>query len=926
MGSICPMGSAVCGRGFSLVGVAWGDWGEMKIWQGLAIAGLVVGIGGVAAGRVEAQRLPGGVRPEHYSLSITPDLKAATFVGSETIDVVLDAPATTITLNAAEIEFASVKAWGKGQGTGNREQLGQNSINTEILGSAQNDEPRDGVTAVVSLDPAKEQATFTFAQPLAAGRATLKIEYKGILNDKLRGFYLSKTKLRRYGVTQFEATDARRAFPCFDEPALKATFDVALVVDAGDTAISNTKIVSDRLGPGAGKHTVVFATTPQMSTYLVAWLAGDFKCSEGKADGIPIRVCATPDKAGLTRFALGSAKQTLRDYDRYFGIKYPMAKLDLVAVPDFEAGAMENFGCITFRETELLVDKKYGALSAKKEVAETVAHEMAHQWFGDLVTPEWWDNLWLNEGFATWMETKEAAKEHPKWRFEQDAAVEKERTMDADAGRTTRAIRAQAETPDEINEMFDDIAYGKAGAVIGMVENWVGEETFRKGVQAYLAEHAYANATAEDFWNTQARVSGQPVDKVMESFVEQPGVPAVTLTSGGAGAPVTQRRFFLSGAAPNTKEAWTIPVCFKGASCRLLTPGATTLDVPVPVPLGMVSPELQFVYADAGDKGYYRTDYSAGQLKAIVANAETALTPPERIGLLGDRWALMRAGEGSVGEFLDLALALKQSSNATVMESALGKIGAIETRIATDDDRKRLDGVIQRQFGGVYTGLGKSTRHEADDRAELRETLFEALGRAGDPAVLAEAASQTKALLAGQSATADAVADAAVALVAAKGDAAMYEKMLRLAQTSTDPDLKEDALHTLTRFQSPGLVARTLEYAVSDEVRSQDSWTLIVRLLERRETQDQAWAFVQQHWPEIERNSTVSSGARIVAAAGAFCTVEQRDEVIGFFQAHPVESSERTLAKSIDNINDCAALRTAQEPKLRQWLDAHGAQ
>jgi aminopeptidase N/puromycin-sensitive aminopeptidase len=865
----------------------------MGHWRGLVVAGVVLGLSGIAGVRVQAQRLPGGVRPVHYSLTITPDLKAATFAGSETIEAVLDAPTSAITLNAAEIEFVSVKA---------------------MVG----DFTPQFQTAIVVPDAAKEQTTFTFVQALPAGRVLLAIEYKGILNDKLRGFYLSKTKLRRYGVTQFEATDARRAFPSFDEPALKATFDVTLVVDAGDTAISNTKMMSDAPGPGVGKHTVEFATTPRMSTYLVAWLVGDFKCSAGKADGVAIRVCATPDKVGLTRFALNAAKETLHDYDRYFGIKYPLAKLDLVAVPDFEAGAMENFGCITFRETELLVDTKEGALAAKKEVAETVAHEMAHQWFGDMVTPQWWDNLWLNEGFATWMETKEAAKEHPQWRFEQDAAAEKNRTMDEDAGRTTRAIRARAETPDEINEMFDEIAYGKAGAVIGMVENYVGEEVFRRGVHEYLTEHEYGNATAEDFWNAQARVSGLPVDKVMQSFVEQPGVPLVTLSSGGAGLPVTQRRFFLSGAAPNTKEAWTIPVCFKGASCQLLSPSATTLDVPVPVSLGMVSPGMHFVYADAGDKGYYRTDYSAGQLKAIVENAETALTPPERIGLLGDRWALMRAGQGTVGEILDLALAVKQDPNAAVLESALGKVGVIEARIATDDDRKRLDGVVLQEFGEVYAGLGKGGRHEAEDRAELRETLFDALGRVGDPAVLAEAVSETKALFAGQKPS-----EAAVVLAVAKGDATMYEKMLRVAQTAVDPDLKEDALHALTRFQSPELVARTLEYAVSDEVRSQDSRTLIARLLGRRETQDQAWVFVQQHWAEIERKSTENSGARIVESAGTFCTVERRDEVVSFFAAHPVASAERVLAKSIDSVNDCIHLRAAQEPELRQWLDAH---
>ena len=518
----------------------------MVFWRGL-VAVVVCGL--VGAARVEAQRLPGGVRPLNYSLTITPDLKAATFVGSETIDVVVDAPTSSITLNAAEIEFGVVTG---AVVAGNESTKAR--ANTEILSqkSAQNDGPggndsRGGgdEKAVVTLDAAKEQATFTFARALPAGRVRLAIEYKGVLNDKLRGFYLSKTKVRSYGVTQFEATDARRAFPSFDEPALKATFDVTLVVDEGDTAISNTKIVSDKPGPVAGKHTIVFAQTPKMSTYLVAWLVGDFVCSKGKADGVPIRACSTPDKLGMTKFAVETAKWTLHYYDEYFGIKYPMAKLDMVAIPDFEAGAMENFGCITYRETEMLVDAKHGTIPAKKEVAETIAHEMAHQWFGDMVTPVWWDNLWLNEGFATWMETKAAAKWHPEWKYEQDVAVDLDDTMGTDAQATTRAIRTRAETPAEINELFDGIAYGKAGAVIGMVENWVGEEVFRKGVHEYLAGHLYGNATAEDFWGAQAKVSGLPVDAVMRSYIDKPGVPLLTFEHRATTGyyPVIQSRF-----------------------------------------------------------------------------------------------------------------------------------------------------------------------------------------------------------------------------------------------------------------------------------------------------------------------------------------------------------------------------------------------
>ena len=474
----------------------------MKVWILLAVLG---------SGLCEAQRLPGNVKPEHYALAIAPDIEAASFTGTETIDVTLLAPAKEITLNAIELKVPSATA--------------------------------NGQAATITFDEAKEQMTLGFAQALPAGKVSLKLAFSGVLNDKLRGFYLSKTKARNYAVTQFESTDARRAFPSFDEPALKATFDVALTIADTDMAISNSNVIADT-PTGQGKHTVVFATTPRMSTYLVAFLVGDFACLKGKADGVPIRVCSTPDKVKLTKFAVDAAEHFLKYYDTYFGIKYPMPKLDLIGIPDFEAGAMENFGAITYRETALLVDEK-DSINAKKRVAVTVAHEMAHQWFGDMVTMQWWDNLWLNEGFATWMENKATNDWQPTWGFPQDVADDLNGTLNYDAVRTTRTIRAKAETPAEISEMFDGIAYGKAGAVIGMVENWVGPEVFRQGVHNYLAAHLYANATAEDFWNAQTAQSKQPVDKMMASFVNKPGVPLVTFADKQAtGYPVAQKRFF----------------------------------------------------------------------------------------------------------------------------------------------------------------------------------------------------------------------------------------------------------------------------------------------------------------------------------------------------------------------------------------------
>jgi aminopeptidase N len=872
---------------------------------------------------VQAQRLPSGVHPEHYALTLTPDLKSATFSGDETIELLLDAPSKSITLNAAEIEFGEVKVYVLPVATYDYGKLGSQPRPLSPLEADKRPQ-----TAITTLDHEKEQATFTFPNELPAGKVTLAIRYKGVLNDKLRGFYLSKTKTRNYAVSQFEPTDARRAFPSFDEPALKATYDITMVVDSGDTAISNANVISDKAGPVAGKHTLRFATTPKMSTYLVAFLVGDFKCTEGKSDGVPIRACATPDKVELTKFAVESAKYVLHYYDTYFGIKYPMPKLDMVALPDFEAGAMENFGCITYRETDLLINAKTGGIPDKKRVAVVVAHEMAHQWFGDMVTMEWWDNLWLNEGFATWMETKSVAAWHPEWNFSQDDAQSLNDTLNSDSRKTTRAIRATADTPDEINEMFDGIAYGKAGAVIGMVENYLGKEVFRQGVHNYLQAHLYANATAEDFWNAQTANSHEPVDKIMSSFVTQPGVPLLMLSERQAGSvPVAQSRFFLSLAETNragdgSVMQWTVPVCLKTNGepiCRVLRPEDATL--PLPMDVG-----LPILYANAMGKGYYRTAYTPSQYSAIVAKAETSLTPPERIGLLGDRWALVRSGRAAVGDYLDLVLALKQDPNAAVLDTAHQELEKIDSDIASDEDRSELAAVLRRQFGPVYMALGSPAKDDSFDRQQLRGTLFELLGEAHDPTVLAEArllTARTLAVDVKKDKTLDAMlAGEAVLVSTSNGDGALYESLLAVSKDSSDPGQQSDALRALARFQDPALVTRTLDYAASGEVRNQDSWTVLVALLRKRETRDRAWDYIQKNWDKVHAQLTVSSGMELVGATGSFCTIRQRDEVTGFFAAHKVDAAERTLAVAVDSINDCIQLRSAQESKLHVWLAA----
>jgi aminopeptidase N len=837
-----------------------------------------------------SQRLSDSVVPEHYALMLTPDLKNATFAGSEKIDVLLKQPSDSITLNAAEIKFASVTA--------------------EVEGKE--------LKASVTEDPQKEQVTFKFEHTLAAGRTTLNIQYSGILNNELRGFYLSKTAKRNYAVTQFESTDARRAFPSFDEPAFKATFDITLVVDKGDTVISNTNIASDTPGPAVGEHTIRFATTPKMSTYLVAFLVGDFQCVSGESDGVPIRACATPDKVQYGRFAVSAAEFVLHYYNTYFGIRYPMPKLDMIALPDFEAGAMENFGAITYRETDLLIDEKTASLDAKKEVASVVAHEMAHQWFGDMVTMQWWDNIWLNEGFATWMSNKPVAAWHPEWHIGQDVVADVNRTLDYDAQRVTRTIRAKADTPDEINQMFDGISYGKAGAVLLMTENYEGAETFRKGVHNYLAAHMYANATAEDFWNAQAEVSHEPVDKILSSFVSEPGEPVLTFDDPMNGAvQVHQDRFFLDPRIkPQEQQIWSIPVCLTAGDrqqhCAMLNTARQSL----------AAAQGPVFFPDAGGKGYYRFALPDDVYAKISANVETALSPEERLSLLGDEWAGVRADRDSVGDYLNLVAAVKDDENPDVINGITAPLLTINDHIAnTPEERRALAAWVDRTFKPAYRRLGPSSPGDAPDRIQLRASLFSLLGAVGrDPDVISEARELAVRYLNNPASVEPSLALVVSNIAASNGDAALFDKLQRTYETATDPQIQENALRLLALFRDPQLQRRSLEYAVSGKVRNQDAIFQLMLPMRDPETRDEAWDFVRQNWDKVQAQFTTAMGGYLVSGTSSFCSAEKRSEIEQFFSSHPVAASSHSLQRAKDAIDACIELRSDQEPKLARWI------
>ncbi len=851
-----------------------------------------------AAPAVIAQRLPGNVIPQGYRLTLAPNISAATFTGDETISIILAAPSNTITLNAAEITF--------------------NSVTADAQGTMQ--------TAQVSEDKGKEQVTFTFPNSLPAGAATLHIRYAGILNGQLRGFYLSKTAKRNYAVTQFEPTDARRAFPSFDEPAYKATFDVSLTIDKADTAISNTNIISDTPAPDTGKHTLHFATTPKMSTYLVAFLVGDFVCTKGEADGVPIRACSTPDKLALTPYAVEAAEFVLHYYDTYFGIKYPLPKLDMIAIPDFEAGAMENFGAITYRETDFLIDEKHASIEAKERVAQVVAHEMAHQWFGDMVTMQWWNNLWLNEGFASWMENKPVAAWHPEWHVPEQEAAALDNTLNLDAQAQTRTIRAEANTPDEINEMFDGITYQKGGAIIGMIESYLGEEQFRKGVHNYLQAHLFANATAEDFWNAQTAASGKPVDRIMSSFVAEPGVPLLQLAApAGKTIGAKETRFYLSpdaqkAHASDPAQTWTIPVCFKGmaanAECPLLSAAQGQL----------ARPSHGFLFADARAKGYYRTQYPPEVEKQIVAQIETGLTPSERIAVVGDTWAQVRASKGKVGDTLDLAEATRADTSAEVTATVLSDLRAIDSRVlATLEEKQQFAAWIVRTYKPQLAKLGAPLPGEQPETSELRAELFSLVGGIGnDPATIAEARKLTLQALQSPDSVDPSLERPAFTIAAENGDSTLFDQMQKAAETDPNPQRSEGALALLAYFKAPALTDRAMAYAASGKVKNQDSLFIFAGALGNPDTHDEAWKYIQANWPAVSAQLTELNGGGIVRAAGSFCSAEKAQEVKDFYTAHPVHAAARALTAAQTQIHDCLEFRAAQEANVKSWLDAHG--
>ena len=849
------------------------------------------------------QHLPTTVRPDHYDLKFTVDIAHARFDGTETIRVDVLEPTTRIVMNAAELRFRDAS-------------IGQ---------------PPAAQVASISMDEASQQVTLTAPAALPRGRTEIVIHYSGTLNDELRGFYLSKGRNRNYAVTQFESIDARRAFPSFDEPAFKATFAIAMTIDRGDRAISNGRVVSDVPGPAATQHTVTFSPTPKMSTYLVAMAVGDFQCAEGGADGVPIRVCATPDKKDLTRIALESAQQIMHFYNNWFALKYPFGKLDVVAVPDFAAGAMENTAAIFYRETDLLAQTKSASVATRKNIASVLAHEMAHQWFGDLVTMAWWDDIWLNEGFATWMANKPLMATHPEWHIPVDEAIETETALDLDSLQATRPIHHDAESAAQIDELFDAIAYEKGAAVLRMVESYMGEPAFRKGINAYLQAHAYGNATSEDLARALGAASGKPIDRILPTFVNQPGVPLITVDlTCSAGRPptvaVTAQAFQLTPGPP-ARAQWQIPLCYRLADQKR-SPGEAPACIVLSDPRGDIpvpdSTCPRWIFANAGARGYYRTEYSPALVRAVSPDVQAQLTAPERLSLIDDEWALVRARRHTVADYLTLAAGYGREQTNGVLAEVTNRLGFIDQYLATTADREHFETFVRDLFRPLFNEIGfDPSPGDTDDRRELRATVIEALGSLGhDAGIVSQAKTAVDRFLRGTPIADETLAQAIVPVAAEHGDASLFDALVAASARAVSPEDQYRYLYALSDFRDPDLIDRALGLALTPRIRSQDAALYLGQFFENPAARDRAWTFLTAHWAELQPKVTVSGGdVRIVSAAGAFCDATSRAAVSAFFTQHPLPGAARTLDRALERIDNCIALRETQAPALAAWLD-----
>ncbi|KAJ9056680.1 hypothetical protein DSO57_1030462 [Entomophthora muscae] len=870
------------------------------------------------------QVLPKSARPTHYVLTLTPDLEKFTFDGHVTISLDFLEATSKIVLNSNELQIshASIKY-----------------VHAKVELSQE--------AAEITYDTKITTATLHFPQEIPAGyKGDLSLSFTGILNDKMNGFYRSSYNdqdgNKRYmATTQFEATDARKAFPCWDEPAAKATFDIVLRVPAELVALSNMNVIEEHPLEGSQLKEVKFATTPIMSTYLLAFIVGDLDFIEshtsGKVSGTPVkcRVYAPRGTASQGQFSLDVCTKTLDLFDEVFGTPYPLPKMDMVAVPDFDAGAMENWGLVTYRTVLLLFDEQTSSAKAKQRIASVVAHELAHQWFGNLVTMEWWSHLWLNEGFATWVGNYAVDKLFPEWDFWTQFVVDDfERGLELDAMRSSHPIEVEVKDPNEISQIFDAISYSKGASVIRMLSAYLSEDVFLAGIRRYLKKHMFGNASTGDLWASLSEESGQDVSKFMTLWTKQVGYPYLEICEEDSGDKlalhIEQKRYLSSGDATDDDDLgiWWVPLGlvsteqgFKPES-NILTEKKGTFHVPKK---GAYKLNFQ-------DVGIFRVHYpfSAIQKLGDLVSSKELLTPRDRIGIVADSASLAQSGVSSSADFLELLRHFRDEDNYVVWSQ-------VSTRLATllsvwyeepETIRTSLKGVRKDLFAKVISKLGwEFQAGESVLDGLLRALAIHNVGLSGDHEALEEARRRFNLFLGGdQTALHPDLRAAVYQITLSLGGDAEYQALKKLYRETETPDQKLGALAALGFVSQPELISDALNFSISDEVRAQDIIYIMSSLGSNPHSRRAAWAFVKSHWGILEERYTSNFailGNLIKYTASKLSTEEDAADVEKFFSGKDTSKIMRPLTQTLESIRSNAAWLSRDRSKVESWLASY---
>ncbi len=850
--------------------------------------------------RLRAHRLAPDVRPVEVDLRVELDPKSRpTFEGEVSHRLVLDKRRRTLELHADDLVVSRPVV--------------------EVAGRR--------LRGRITRRPERETLVIALPESIPAGEATLHLAFRGKLRGDLRGLYAASAGERRYAFTQLEAADARRFFPCFDEPAMKARFRISVTTGTGNTVLSNSPVEKVEPLPN-GRKTLHFRRTPRLSTYLLALGVGELVASEPVHCGATeIRVWHVPGKEGLTAFGLEAARETLARLEAYFDLPYPYEKLDLVAVPDFEAGAMENAGAVFFRETLLLVDPESATLQEKKRAAEVICHELAHMWYGDLVTMAWWDDLWLNEAFATWMAFHVVDAWKPEWKMWNDFQHHRSAALGLDALSETHPIYVTVRTPAEATENFDLITYEKGASVVRMIERFLGAETFRDGVRRYIRAHRESNAVASDLWGALTEASGQDVEPVVRAWIEQPGFPLLRLRrkerDGRSWLGFEQSRFLSNPASHKDGKLWPVPFVGRlaaGESTRtvrqLLTRRRGEIELPVRGP--------RFVYGNAEEGGFYRPLHDESELLAL-AGALDALAPVERMGLIGHQWAVTRAGFAPLGSFLELALAFAKERDPDVLMALRAPVELCARsagRSLGADAEAALRARIADAFADAFAACGWETRPgESDDDRLRRAALLGMVGELGErPEVLREARVRCESFLDDRRSLEPNMADPVVSLAARAGDEALFERFLEASRTATTPQDQRRFLLATGAFSDPKLVDRALALTLTDAVGTQDVALLLSRLVANRSASERAWAFWKRRFAKLRRRMPPMLVTRPIEALPALGTRAWRRDVATFFRANPVPTGARSVKQTLEQFDLNLAFDARTKDELSRWL------